>query len=240
MYLKIQPGKEQYASLAELALGHGHLDKFIVTHRSDVELLKKIRRNISCGNRDCGIYQISERGAKDKYQTPPPPEGVETITSVLNIENAMVFNYLVDNVKIDETALAESKETSERALLVTDGNGRESMRGKVKKVFFLPDGDHWEAKGGQRTMIANDRQLKQTIGVDHSRAIETAKHELKAVEKELSRARKEEEDVKEALLQVRYCSFDTANGVLWPSCLIPLLCSRRKKHGINPQKSTGT
>lgn len=130
---------------------------------------------------------------------------------------------MVDNVKIDEVALSESKEASERSLLVTDANGNESMRGKVKKVFFSPNGDHWEAKGGQRTMIANDRPLKQTIGVDHSRAIDSAKHELKAAEQELNRNTKEESDAKDALLDVSHRLFDCALVSL--ACLTQTLLS---------------
>jgi len=95
MYLKINRGKEQYAKIAELAIGPGHLDRFIVTHRADMELLKKFRRSTSCGTRDCSIFQIHQRAAKDKYRTPSPPEGVETVASVLNIDDPMVFNYLV-------------------------------------------------------------------------------------------------------------------------------------------------
>ena len=201
-YLKIQPGKEQYAKIAELALGQGNLDKFVVTHQADLELMKKFRQKVSCGNRDCGIFKISERAAKEKYRTPSPPEGVETVTSVLNVENAMAFNYLVDNCKIDEMALADSKEASERALLVTDGQGRESIRGKVKKVYFMPNGDHWEARGGSRMMTSNDRPLKQTIGIDQSKAIDSAKHDLKAAEQELRRNQSEQQAVDDALMDV--------------------------------------
>jgi chromosome segregation ATPase len=206
MYLKIQPGKEQYAKIAELAIGQGQLDKFVVTDRSDMELLKKFRKSTNCGNRDCSIYQIHPRASKEKYRTPPPPEGVETVTSVLHIENPMVFNYLVDNVKIDQSALSDSKEGSERALLVTDSNGAESIRGgHVKKVYFMPNGDYWETRGGSRAMNANDRPLKQTIGVDRSKAIDSAKHELKALELEVKRCQSEEYAVKEAVLDVSIC-----------------------------------
>ncbi|KAL3792589.1 hypothetical protein HJC23_005559 [Cyclotella cryptica] len=203
MYLKIQNGKEKYAKIAEVAIGPGHLDRFIVTDKYDMELMKKFRKNIGCSPRDCSIYQIHPRATKEKYSTPAPPEGVETVTSVLSIENVMAFNYLVDNCKIDESALADSKEDSERALLVSDSSGRESIRGKVKKVFFMPNGDHWEAKGGSRMMVSHDRPLKQTIGVDRSRAIDAGKIEIRGLEQELARNRKEEEAVKDALLELR-------------------------------------
>jgi chromosome segregation ATPase len=210
MYLKIQPGKEQYAKLAELAIGGGHLDKFIVSHKSDLELLKKFRKQVGCGFRDCSLYAIHPKSTKEKYRTPAPLDGVETVTSVISCENAMVFNYLVDNAKIDESALVDSKVASERALLVTDANGNETIRGHVKKAYFYPDGDHWEIRGGNRTMVANDKNMKQTIGVDKTKAIDSAKHELKAIEQELKRNQKEEQDVKDASLDVSLCY------LVWP------------------------
>ena len=193
MYAKVVDGKEKYAKIAELAIGPGQLDRFIVTNASDLEVMKKLRRDIGCGTRDCPLFQIHPRAANEKYNTPTPPEGVETITSVLSVDNNLAFNFLVDSARIDESALADSKEISERALLVTDGNGRESIRGKVvKKVYFLPSGDHWKAQSGSRNMVANDKPMKQTIGVDRSAAIDAAKHEVKAVEQELSRNKTEE------------------------------------------------
>jgi chromosome segregation ATPase len=229
MYLKIQNGKEQYAKIAECAIGPGHMDRFIVTHKSDVELLKKFRKSTSCTPRDCSIYQIHPRAAEKKYNTPPPPEGVETVTSVLNIENVMAFNYLVDNCRIDESALTDSKEASEKALLVTDANGKESIRGgKVKKVYFLPNGDFWDAKGGSRMMVSNDKPLKETIGVDRSNAINQGKHELKALEQELRRNRAEEDAVKDALFDVSHLSLTVlvdAFDACSPLVLLVFCCS---------------
>jgi hypothetical protein len=124
-----------------------------------MELMKKFRKNIRCSPRDCSIYQIHPRATKKKYSTPAPPEGFETVTSVLSIENVTAFNYLVDNCKIDQSALADSRKDCERALLVSDSSGRESIRGKIKKVFFMPNGDHWVSSFapcyGQCAMISS-------------------------------------------------------------------------------------
>jgi hypothetical protein len=51
-------------------------------------------------------------------------------------------------------------------------------------------------------MVSNDKPLKQTIGVDRSRAIDAGKIEIRALEQELARNKKEEEAVKDALLEV--------------------------------------
>jgi hypothetical protein len=51
-------------------------------------------------------------------------------------------------------------------------------------------------------MVSHDRPLKQTIGVDRSRAIDAGKIEIRALEQELARNRKEEDAVKDALLEV--------------------------------------
>lgn len=150
-----------------------------------------MRRQVGCGNRDCSIYKISPRSTQEKYNTPPPPDGVETVTSVVSVENAMVFNFLVDLCKIDEAALADSKEISEDKLLKKDGSGRYSIHGHVKKVYCLPDGDFWQVNKGLLNMVSNDRQLKQSIGVDHSAAIDSAKHELRAIQTELDRNKRE-------------------------------------------------
>lgn len=188
-----------YAKIAESAIGPGALDRFIVTNQSDLQVMNKLRREVGCGPRDCPLYRISPKSTKQKYNVPEPPPGVETVTSVLNVENAMAFNFLVDHANIDTSALAESKESSERALLLRENSGKCSIKGgKIRKVFFLPNGDYWEAKMGNMMMVGNDRGMKQTIGVDRSAAIESIKHEMVALQKELARNREEERGVKEA------------------------------------------
>ena len=194
MYLKIVNGKEKYAKIAEFAIGNGNLDRFIVTNQEDLRLMEELRKEIKCSPRDCALYTISPRSTQEKYNTPAPPNGVETVTSVINVENAMVFNFLVDFCKIDESALADSKEDSEDKLL-DENNGKFSIRGKVKKVFSLPNGDFWQVSKGFVNIVSNDRQLKQTIGVDRSAAIDSAKHELKAIQTELERNKREVEAI---------------------------------------------
>lgn len=51
-------------------------------------------------------------------------------------------------------------------------------------------------------MVSHDRPLKQTIGVDRSRAIDAGKIEIRALQQELTRNKKEEDAVKDALLEV--------------------------------------
>eukprot|EP00581_Thalassiosira_minuscula_P008708 CAMPEP_0183707658 /NCGR_PEP_ID=MMETSP0737-20130205/4176_1 /TAXON_ID=385413 /ORGANISM="Thalassiosira miniscula, Strain CCMP1093" /LENGTH=1232 /DNA_ID=CAMNT_0025935381 /DNA_START=12 /DNA_END=3710 /DNA_ORIENTATION=- len=200
MYVKVIPGKEKWAQMAETAVGFGALDRFIVTNNADLELMKRLRKDVGCGTRDCALYRIHPRSTEEKYNVPAPPQGVETVTSVWNVENAMAFNFLVDHCSIDTCALTDSKESSEKALFVRDGRGKGGIRGgKVRKVFFFPKGDHWEVdKAGNQIMIGNDRPMKQTVGVDRTAAIEAAKHEMKAMQQELVRNKGEEKAVKDA------------------------------------------
>lgn len=187
-YVKIVGGKEHFASIAEYALQNGTLDRFIVTNDQDRQLLQKIRKDAGC-NLDCGIFQVSKHA---KYDVPGPPvEGVETVASVLNITDDLVFNCLVDNCKIEERALSRSREESERLLLI-ERNGRKAIRGNIKTVFCLPQGDNWSCKGGQLNLISADKRLKKTIGVDKSAALADANREAEAVKEEMEELRKEE------------------------------------------------
>ena len=56
-FLKVLPGKEHYAGLAELGLQVG-LDKFIVTNDQDRAVYLQFRKDIGCSYRDCGMYQM--------------------------------------------------------------------------------------------------------------------------------------------------------------------------------------
>ena len=90
-YLKIAPGKDKFAKIAESALGTKTLDKFIVTNDADRVMLEKVRQSCGC-QQDCAILQAHE-GAR--YNVPPPPsDGIETVASVLSVSNDLVFNTL--------------------------------------------------------------------------------------------------------------------------------------------------
>ncbi|KAL3906961.1 MAG: hypothetical protein SGILL_009066, partial [Bacillariaceae sp.] len=203
-YCKIQPGKERFAGMAEHALGNGMLDRFIVCNDHDRKLLQQIRRKAGCQS-DCGIIQQGQH-ARYRIPDPPPIEGIETVASVISVQNDLVFNCLVDNAKIDERALATSKEESERHLLVSDGGGRRSIRGgKIKEVFFLPRGDNWKlSKGGNIQLTSNNRgQFKKSIGIDQAGAIReleiemtSLKEERKQRDQEFGQANAKEREVK--------------------------------------------
>jgi hypothetical protein len=55
--LKIAPGKDRYAAVAEKALQVG-LDRFIVTNKQDRSLYLKMRQEVGCNDRDCGVSQM--------------------------------------------------------------------------------------------------------------------------------------------------------------------------------------
>ena len=180
--IKIVAGKEHLAEIAELAIGSGTLERFIVTNDADRQLLQKIRRDVGCGPRDCNIFQMHHG---PRFNIPPPPEGVDTVDTVLQVTDDLVYNCLIDNARIDQLALGTSKESSEQALLV-DQNGRFSIRGGViAEVFTLPDGDSWKITHGSIGMISNEKRLKRSIGVDKSAAIANAKEEIEGLQDEI-------------------------------------------------------
>jgi hypothetical protein len=47
-YIKIIPGKEEYAAVAERAMGSRNLDRFIVTNAEDRRAFQKIREQAGC------------------------------------------------------------------------------------------------------------------------------------------------------------------------------------------------
>ena len=181
-FCKIQSGKENLASLAELAIGNGVLDRFIVFNDHDRKLFQQIRRDAGC-QMDCGIFQQHQ---SPRYRVPEPPQGVDTVATVVSVQNDLVFNCLVDQAKIDTKALCRGKEESEQLLLVKDNNNRPAIRGgKIKEVYFLPKGDNWKVTGGMKNMISNTRRPKRTIGADVTAAIEDAKNDRQSVKDEL-------------------------------------------------------
>jgi len=182
-YCKIQSGKDDFASLAELAIGNGVLDRFVVFNNGDRKRFQQIRRDAGC-QMDCGIFQQHQH---PRYRVPEPPQGVETVATVVSIQNDLVFNCLVDNAKIDTKALSRSKKESEDLLLVRDNNSRAVIRGgKIKEVFFLPKGDNWKVTKGNIQMISNTRRPKKTIGADVTAAIKDAKNDYQTVNDELA------------------------------------------------------
>jgi chromosome segregation ATPase len=141
-------------------------------------------------HQDCGVFQVKQSA---RYNIPAPPvPGIETVASVLNISDDLVFNCLVDSCRIDDRALAKSREESERLLLVQDNNGRYSVRGKLKTVYCLPTGDHWTVKDGSIAIVGNEKPMKGTIGVDRSAALAEAKREAQELQNELKEFRQEE------------------------------------------------
>lgn len=114
----------------------------------------------------------------------PPSDDIETVATVINATDDLVYNCLVDNGRIDQKALTESKEQGESSLLITNGN-RYSIRGNnIRTVYFLPQGDYWQLTKGQLSLTSQDRRLRQVIGVDKTAAIREAERELQQLEEE--------------------------------------------------------
>jgi len=153
-------------------LARGTLDRFIVTNNDDRRVLQQIRQQVGC-KADCGIFQT---GNRPRFAVPAPPiPGIETVDTVLTVENDLVFNCLVDNSRIDQIALCDNIDSSERVLLYRNEKGQDALRGNIKDVYCLPDGDHWTIKGGSKALFTNEKQMRKTIGVDATAAIRQEK-----------------------------------------------------------------
>jgi len=173
-YIKITAGKEKFSAIAELALARGTLDRFIVTNNDDRRVLQQIRQQVGC-KADCGIFQT---GNRPRFSVPAPPNpGVETVATVLTVENDLVFNCLVDNARIDQIALCDDIDSSERLLLYRNEKGQDALKGNIKDVYCLPDGDHWTVKGGSKALFTNEKQMRKTISMDATAAIWQAREE---------------------------------------------------------------
>ena len=201
-HISIAHGMEHFAQLAERAIGGLRtLDRFVCTTDRDRQLLTSLRQEVGCFGAQCGIWQMSPDAARAKYNVgnalPAGSQGVEMVASVLSVEEALVYNCLVDYSKIDVKALAESKRVSEDALLTTSGSGREEIRGRrVQQVYFLPHGDVWSVRNGVRSMTsANQRNQRQYLGVDRSDVIRSANEEAQRLKKEVEQHRKTEMDI---------------------------------------------
>eukprot|EP00554_Chaetoceros_debilis_P004872 CAMPEP_0194084796 /NCGR_PEP_ID=MMETSP0149-20130528/14920_1 /TAXON_ID=122233 /ORGANISM="Chaetoceros debilis, Strain MM31A-1" /LENGTH=1202 /DNA_ID=CAMNT_0038767545 /DNA_START=99 /DNA_END=3707 /DNA_ORIENTATION=+ len=179
-YLKVLPGKEKFASMAEMSLQVG-LDRYIVTNSQDREVFMRLRGEIRCNTRECGVFQMRD---SPRYNVIAPPcDGVETVATVINATDDLVFNCLVDNGKIDQKALMGSKDSSYEILLEDRPQGGQQIKGRnIKMVYFLPLGDYWQLSNHSLSGYSQDRQLKQTIGVDKSVAIREGEKELHQLE----------------------------------------------------------
>ena len=202
-HISIAQGMEKFAKLAERAVGGIRtLDRFVCTTDGDRQILTILRQEVGCVGSQCGIWQMSPDASHAKYKVkealPEGTRGVETVISVLAVEEALVYNCLVDYSKIDVKALAENKDVSEEALLSSDSSGRESIRGgKIQQVFFLPHGDFWQVRAGVRSMTSasQQRNQRQYLGVDRTEAIRAANEEAQRLKKEIDQRRKAELDI---------------------------------------------
>lgn len=56
-HIKIAKGQEHLAKIAESTLGRGTLDRYIVTNDADRALFMKLRQEVGCNSRECGVFQ---------------------------------------------------------------------------------------------------------------------------------------------------------------------------------------
>lgn len=121
---------------------------------------------------------------------------------MINATDDLVFNCLVDNGKIDQKALMESRQSSYDILLEDRPQGGQQIVGRnIKMVYHLPNGDYWQLSNHSLSGYSQERQLKQTIGVDKSVAIREGEKELHQLEIEKRQLVAELDTVKKDRLQ---------------------------------------
>jgi len=183
-YMKIVTGKEHYAALAEKAL-QLNLDRYIVTNSHDRQVYLKLREQVGCGFRDCGVYQMSKVA---RYNIRQPPEGVDVVSSVITSSEDVVFNCMVDNGRCDQKAVCESWDVSQSQLLEEHSSGKVAIRGNnIKSVYYLPSGDFWQVFNGEMSVTSAEKAVLKgaSIGMDKSRAIKEAESEYAQLKQEI-------------------------------------------------------
>jgi len=132
------------------------------------------------------LFQL-ESGRRYQIPTVPSLEGVESVATVLSIENDLVFNCLVDFCRIEQKFVARDRIQSERHLLTRGANGQPAMRFRdIKEVYLLPKGDHWTVRSGSVAIFSNERPLQQKIGADQRAAIAAAEERLRELTESLN------------------------------------------------------
>jgi hypothetical protein len=184
---------DEFASVAEHALGSNTLDRFIVTNDHDNSVLRDIRKQAGC-QQDCGVFQVHPSSSRFRIPAGLGIEGIERVSSVFTIDNDLVFNCVVDNTRMEKKAVARDRRYSQEQLLVKN-SGRDTIRANIQEVYLLPRGDYWTVKGGSLAMFSNEKLLRQTIGVDRTAAIADAQAEESKLQAELHVMQQEEAKV---------------------------------------------
>mmetsp|Transcript_19681 Transcript_19681/g.29891 ORF Transcript_19681/g.29891 Transcript_19681/m.29891 type:complete len:1263 (-) Transcript_19681:430-4218(-) len=121
------------------------LGRWIVTNQKDRSLLNSIARQANCD------IQIIVQKARPRYQIHDLCAHHQgridtTVTSILNIENDLVFNALVDNNNIDTIAFFSTKHDAETRGMTRRGESFELLQG-VNRIF-LANGDETGSRRG--------------------------------------------------------------------------------------------
>jgi len=185
IHLKVKPSKANWAKLAEVALTPSILGAFICERKEDTTTLSKIREAVNCRPNECRVYQQS---VHQRYRPPNLPvntSDIESIVSVLDIEDDLVFNFIVDQAQGDVKALAKNKVVSEQHLLI-DRNGKYSIKGdQMKQVYFGPNGDFWQTYRGNISIVSNELSPKLVLGTDQKQAKAMFRQQIAMVQEEL-------------------------------------------------------
>lgn len=90
-HIMIASGKDQFAPIAEIALGNV-LGRFVVTNDNDRKLLQRIREQADCPSNECGIYQVAESTAFRRLLLPMLRRwrAVSTLTTIMSSTHSSI------------------------------------------------------------------------------------------------------------------------------------------------------
>ncbi|KAK3677172.1 Structural maintenance of chromosomes protein 6 [Recurvomyces mirabilis] len=179
--------KPQWSSQLEKTFG-GVLESFIVTNAEDQKMFRDLARRVKC---DVPVY-IGNAEPLDTSDKMPEDTSLDTILSVLTIDNDLVRNQLIINQAIEQTLLIEGREQAGRILYsggarprnvraaislgnkIGAGVRQEYTRsGQAKSSFIEPWTGHARMQVDKQEQIQHQRHVVD----QHKRAFDVAQRD---------------------------------------------------------------
>ncbi|KAL0584383.1 hypothetical protein ABG067_005734 [Albugo candida] len=153
--------ENKYAVAIEVAL-KGSLQSFLVTNGRDKALLDDLKRQAHCPANQATI--IIAKRSNERYTELCVPEGElarHAICNLLEIQDANVFNALIDVCSIENKVCIENRSLAER--LVLQGSSGSYRMAKGVKEVYLPSGDKFVARSGNLAYISYKGQHRSGV-----------------------------------------------------------------------------
>ncbi|OQR83293.1 structural maintenance of chromosomes protein 6 [Achlya hypogyna] len=177
MYANLRPEFQDYAVAVELVLKNV-IGSYLVVNGKDKALLDSFKRQLQMPGNQAPIVIAPRRGRKyDNLRLPEGRLGAHSVVSLLDVEDADVFNALVDVASIEGKLVYPTRQEAERETMEGDP-GRQRFARFVSEVY-LPNGDKLNVRNGNVAYIANKGQRHARIlSQDSSAEIGELQHRL--------------------------------------------------------------